>query len=127
MDVNGDNSLSRDEIRLCCKQSNLPSEKIDEFLSLFDSDGDSKVTLDEYERALGLKPIPPTTTQQWHEAFDEMDTDKSGKLTVDEMYEGLKNAGCAMKKSEVENIIKSVDKDGDKSLTFQEFITLMRL
>ena len=32
-----------------------------EFLCLFDIDGDGKVTLDEYERALGLKEVPETT------------------------------------------------------------------
>nr|CUU00355.1 Calcium binding protein [Hymenolepis microstoma] len=127
MDINGDNSLSKDEIRLCCEQSHLPPEKIDEFLNLFDKDGDDNVTLDEYERALCLKPIPETTTDQWREAFDEMDKDKSGNLTVDELYEGLKNAGCDMKRSEVEDIINAVDKDRDKSLTYQEFVALMRL
>lgn len=56
-----------------------------------------------------------------------MDTDKSGKLGVEELYEGLKKAGCAMKKSEVVNIINAVDKDGDRSLSYNEFIDLMRL
>ncbi|VDN97146.1 unnamed protein product [Rodentolepis nana] len=179
MDVNGDNSLSKDEIRLCCEQSHLPPEKIEEFLNLFDKDGDDNVTLDEYERALCLKPIPETTAEHWREAFDEMDKDKSGKLTVDELYEGLKNAGCGMKrnltnskriiscnfrriehwqatfnemdvdksgkltidemyqgllksgcelsKDRIESIVKSADDDGDRSLTFKEFCTLKRL
>lgn len=64
---------------------------------------------------------------EWREAFDEMDTDKSGQLSVDEVFEGLKRAGCGMRKCEVINIVNSVDKDGDQSLTFEEFVTLMRL
>lgn len=35
MDVNGDNALSRDEIKLCCEQSKLPPEKVDVNISFF--------------------------------------------------------------------------------------------
>nr|CUU98336.1 hypothetical transcript [Hymenolepis microstoma] len=61
MDVNDDKSLSKDEIKQCVEASRLPPGKVDEFLHLFDNNGDDKVTLDEYERALGLKPVGPTT------------------------------------------------------------------
>ncbi|KAL5107344.1 Calmodulin-4 [Taenia crassiceps] len=127
MDTNNDGSLSKDEIRLCCEQSGLPPSKVEEFISLFDSNGDSRVTLDEYERALGLKEVPPTTAEQWKAAFDEMDVDKSGKLTVDELYEGLSKIGCGMSKEEVEKIVRSADTNGDRSLTYKEFVSLMRL
>lgn len=56
-----------------------------------------------------------------------MDVDKSGKLTVDELYEGLRKIGCRMPKREVEQIVHSVDTNGDRSLTYKEFISLMRL
>ncbi|KAL5969874.1 16 kDa calcium-binding protein [Taenia solium] len=127
MDTNNDGSLSKDEIRACCEESGLPPSKVEDFISLFDSNGDSRVTLDEYERALGLKEVPPTTLEQWKAAFDEMDVDKSGKLTVDELYEGLLKIGCRMPKREVEQIVHSADTNGDHSLTYKEFIGLMRL
>ncbi|CDS37360.1 16 kda calcium binding protein [Echinococcus multilocularis] len=127
MDINCDGSLSKDEIRQCCEESNLPPSKVEEFINLFDNNGDSRVTLDEYERALGLKEVPPTTIEEWKAAFEEMDVDKSGKLTVDELYEGLRRIGCEIPKQEVVQIVHSADKDGDHSLTYKEFISLMRL
>ncbi|KAM3182641.1 hypothetical protein ACTXT7_011898 [Hymenolepis weldensis] len=127
MDISGDKQLSKDEIRKCVEASSLPPEKVDEFLHLFDNNGDDKVTLDEYERALCLKPVVPTTIEHWRETFDEMDVDKSGKLTVDEMYQGLLKSGCELSKDRIVDIVKSADDDGDRSLTFKEFSTLMRL
>lgn len=56
-----------------------------------------------------------------------MDTDKSGKLTADELYEGLRKSGCELSREKVMDIIKSADDNGDHSLTFTEFTTLMRL
>lgn len=56
-----------------------------------------------------------------------MDVDKSGKLTVDEMYQGLLKSGCELSKDKIVDIVKSADDDGDRSLTFKEFSTLMRL
>ncbi len=38
-----------------------------------------------------------------------MDKDHSGHLSVDELYVGLRNAGIAMKKEDVVDIVNSVD------------------
>ena len=65
--------------------------------------------------------------EQWKEAFEEMDVDGSGELTIDELYEGLRKAGCEMRKEEVARIIDSVDSSKDHRLTFNEFRELMRL
>ncbi|VDD84037.1 unnamed protein product [Mesocestoides corti] len=127
MDTNGDGSLSIDEIKQCCKASGLSPSKVKEFISLFDEDGDSRVTLDEYEKALGLKEVPPASRAEWEAAFKEMDKDNSGKLTVDELYEGLRKAGNNISKDDVIKIVSSVDDDGDRSLTMKEFIALMRV
>ncbi|VDL80533.1 unnamed protein product [Schistocephalus solidus] len=127
MDVNGDGLLSMDEINYCLKTSNLPSKKAKEFLSLFDSDGDGTVTLEEYERALGLKEIPQTTVADWEATFRELDVDNSGELTVEEVYEGVKKLGVICSMSDIKDLIASVDSDGDGSLNMQEFVTLMRI
>ncbi|KAL5107771.1 16 kDa calcium-binding protein [Taenia crassiceps] len=114
MDVDRNGVLSRAEIEKCIQDSHLPENVATEFLDLFDADGDGKVTLDEYERALGLKEVPETTIDDWRKTFVEMDVDKSGFLTVSEIHEGLLKIG-------------TVDNNGDGVLTVDEFTTLMRL
>ncbi|VDD76616.1 unnamed protein product [Mesocestoides corti] len=127
MDVNNDGELSRAEIEQCLKESKLPSSVADEFLDLFDADGDGRVTLDEYERALGLKEIPETTIEDWKRTFEEMDTDKSGYLTVTEIHEGLKRIGTNVPLKDIAELVNGVDENGDGVLTVNEFTALMRL
>ncbi|BHF69544.1 hypothetical protein SprV_0301259000 [Sparganum proliferum] len=127
MDVNGDGVLSMDEINYCLKNSNLPPKKAKEFLSLFDCDGDGTVTLEEYERALGLKEIPRTTVADWEQTFREMDVDNSGQLTAEEVYEGVKRLGCSCSMKDIKELIASVDSDGDGCLDIKEFVALMRI
>ncbi|VDN08693.1 unnamed protein product [Dibothriocephalus latus] len=94
---------------------------------MFDGDGDGRVSLDEYERALGLKDVPPTTKSQWEETFHEMDADHSGQLTAQEVYQGLLKSGVGCKLEEIEALIAEVDEDGSKTLCLREFLNLMRM
>lgn len=71
-------------------------------------------------------------------AFQVFDLDGNGKITKDELYQvlsgdvsmetGLNNsltgAGC-LALSEIENIIKDVDLDGDGEIDFEEFRIMM--
>ncbi|KAL7058783.1 hypothetical protein AAHC03_013663 [Spirometra sp. Aus1] len=127
MDKSGDGYLSKDELEECMKQSGLSSDKVKEFLSLFDGDGDGKVSLDEYEHALGLKDVPPSTQDQWVATFHEMDADNSGQLTAQEVYEGLKRSGVTCSLEDIKDLIASVDDDGSQTLNLKEFLNLMRL
>ncbi|KAL5966227.1 16 kDa calcium-binding protein [Taenia solium] len=127
MDIDRNGVLSRAEIKKCMEDSNLPESVAAEFLDLFDADGDGRVTLDEYERALGLKEVPETTIDDWRRTFAEMDKDKSGFLTVSEIHEGLLKIGVNISKADISDFIKTVDDNGDGVLTIDEFTALMRL
>ena len=63
-------------------------------------------------------------------AFDNWDVSKSGRLTVDELLEGLKGLGAAfenMTKSEVEKVvIDAFDKDPEgATVTYPEFVSFV--
>ncbi|CDS37730.1 Calcium binding protein [Echinococcus multilocularis] len=127
MDTDRNGILSRSEIEKCLEDSNLPKSVAAEFLNLFDADGDGRVTLDEYERALGLKEIPETTINDWKQTFAQMDVDNSGFLTVSEIHDGLLQIGVNISKDDISDFIKTVDDNGDGVLTVDEFTALMRL
>lgn len=69
----------------------------------------------------------PFRLEDWKNAFREMDSDNSGQLSVDEIFQGLKRSGCHMPIENVREIVASVDDDGNQSISIDEFITLMRL
>ncbi len=54
--------------------------------------------------------------------FIEMDVDKSGTITVDELRLGLDQHGAHLAKSEVEALVDSLDLDGTHSLSYEEFL-----
>ncbi|VDL90617.1 unnamed protein product [Schistocephalus solidus] len=98
-----------------------------EFLELFDGNDDGKVSLEEYERALGLKNVPKSTKEQWEATFHEMDADGSGQLTAEEVHQGLVKSGLDCKLEDIKALIASVDEDGSQTLDLREYLNLMRM
>ncbi|VDL57365.1 unnamed protein product [Hymenolepis diminuta] len=122
MDIDKSGKLTVDEMYEGLKNAGCGMKKseVEDIIKSVDKDGDKSLTFQEFITLMRL-------IEQWREAFDEMDVDKSGKLTVDEMYQGLLKSGCELSKDRIVDIVKSADDDGDRSLTFKEFSTLMRL
>ncbi|KAK7959665.1 calmodulin [Apiospora aurea] len=60
------------------------------------------------------------------ELFDSYDDDKGGNITVQEFAKVMSNSpGQQPTEAEVQQIIKEVDLDGDGTINFNEFITMM--
>lgn len=64
---------------------------------------------------------------EWRKAFVEMDVDKSGTLTVQEIHKGLLKIGVNISESDISEFIRNVDDNGDGVLSVDEFTALMRL
>ena len=54
--------------------------------------------------------------------FNDMDADRSGKITIDELRQGLDRHGARMAKAEVEALMATMDMQGDGSLDYEEFL-----
>ncbi|CAH8646408.1 unnamed protein product [Schistosoma guineensis] len=122
MDKNCDGVLTPSEIRLCVQRSGLPPSKVDEFLRLFDLSGDNMITLQEYICALGLQPPPPKDVEQWRRTFNEVDQDRSGQLSLDEIRNVLRELGYRRVSEDALNRwMQSVDKNCDQMIDFSEF------
>ncbi|CAH8657429.1 unnamed protein product [Schistosoma margrebowiei] len=122
MDKNCDGVLTPSEIRLCVQRSGLPPSKVDEFLRLFDLSGDNMITLQEYICALGLQPPPPKDVEQWRRTFNEVDQDRSGQLSLDEIRNVLRDLGYRRVSEDALNRwMQSVDKNCDRMIDFSEF------
>jgi len=69
--------------------------------------------------------IPADKIQEYQEAFDMFDKDKSGTISVPEISKIMKNFGYPLSKKEIESMIASINTSGTGQLTFEEFVTLM--
>ncbi|XP_059632880.1 calcium-dependent protein kinase 24 [Cornus florida] len=56
--------------------------------------------------------------------FNMMDTDKNGKLTIEELRDGLKMIGQPVPDTDVEMLMEAADVDGSGTLSCEEFLTM---
>eukprot|EP00927_Polykrikos_kofoidii_P036825 TRINITY_DN31061_c0_g1_i1.p1 TRINITY_DN31061_c0_g1~~TRINITY_DN31061_c0_g1_i1.p1 ORF type:complete len:172 (+),score=48.90 TRINITY_DN31061_c0_g1_i1:184-699(+) len=74
-----------------------------------------------YERP-GLKQ---DEIEEIKEAFDLFDTDQSGEIDVKELKAAMQSLGYESKNDTIFTMLNELDKDGNASLDFEEFLDLM--
>ncbi|ELU04671.1 hypothetical protein CAPTEDRAFT_198121 [Capitella teleta] len=92
IDVDGDGSISKKEWA--------------DFFRAFDKDGNNQIDLNEF--STGMATAFGANGDQAKKAFDKIDTDKSGELTVDE----------------IADFFKVLDKDGSGDVSKAEFLAV---
>ncbi|EEY55311.1 uncharacterized protein PITG_09245 [Phytophthora infestans T30-4] len=60
--------------------------------------------------------------RQW---FDALDTDKSGKISVEELEDPMLSIGIVNDTREIEQIVNKLDKDSNGQIDFQEFVDFL--
>merc|ERR1719392_224243 len=75
----------------------------------------------QYERP-GLKQ---DEIEEIKEAFDLFDTDQSGEIDPKEMKAAMQSLGYESKNDTIFTMLAELDKDGNASLDFEEFLDLM--
>ncbi|CAN0920439.1 Calmodulin-like protein 11 [Linum grandiflorum] len=62
---------------------------------------------------------------EFHEAFCLLDKDGDGRITMEELRRAMKSLGLRPSEGELQEMIKEVDWDGNGSIEFEEFLSLM--
>merc|ERR1712146_65042 len=75
----------------------------------------------KYERP-GLKQ---DEIEEIKEAFDLFDTDQSGEIDLKELKAAMQSLGYESKNETIFTMLAELDKDGNASLDFEEFLELM--
>merc|ERR1712138_293934 len=75
----------------------------------------------KYERP-GLKQ---DEIEEIKEAFDLFDTDQSGEIDLKELKAAMQSMGYESKNDTIFTMLAELDKDGNASLDFKEFLDLM--
>lgn len=62
---------------------------------------------------------------EFRQAFDIIDKNKDGVITVDDLYELMKSFGQELSHNELKDMIRHADADGNDEVDFTEFMALL--
>jgi len=128
LDADGDGKLSGDELAKAAAEGKLPPAE----MKKLDKDGDGKLSPDELEQGAKeantkaaaaapkekMKSAMKKKFKSPEEAMKTMDADGDGKISPEEMEQGLKDQGVSP--DEAKKMAKDLDKDGDGKVSPDE-------
>eukprot|EP01129_Flabellula_baltica_P012153 TRINITY_DN5440_c0_g2_i1.p2 TRINITY_DN5440_c0_g2~~TRINITY_DN5440_c0_g2_i1.p2 ORF type:complete len:175 (+),score=37.17 TRINITY_DN5440_c0_g2_i1:57-527(+) len=138
-DTNGNGTLDRNETREFCYQLGyyLSDEQLDVLFLSVDDDNNGVLSFDEWLESVNhqghtqqLATLFSEKGKQAADYFRYFDTDKSGKLNIDEfkgLYSDLLRYGLVDASSTPESAIAVLDKDNDGTVEFNEYMAWMGL
>ncbi|TGZ65116.1 hypothetical protein CRM22_006024 [Opisthorchis felineus] len=122
LDHNKDAHISKTELLEELRETGMEESQIQEVFANLDLDGDGLISLGEYKVALGLTY---EGLEDWKQLFDEIDTDRSGDITVDELERLVKKDRLPITRSAITEWIQDHDRNNDGKLNFKEFLTFV--
>ncbi|XP_076935473.1 putative calcium-binding protein CML36, partial [Bidens hawaiensis] len=129
LDADGDGRITRSELTNLLTRIGgsepLSSDELSLIIDEIDADGDGTISLEEFS-AISSAFGPPACDDELKGAFEFFDTDRDGRVTADELFEVFKVIGdgrCTLE--DCKRMIRSVDKNGDGFVCFEDFTRMM--
>ena len=123
--IQKDGQISYEELKKGLRELNcqrITDEELCELFKSIDVDKNGKIDYTEFLAATLQKKMY-LKEERLYEAFCNFDLDGCGKITKEELMSVLKSD--ASQEGEIENIIKSIDKNGEGSINYKEFLEMM--
>ncbi|CAL8100056.1 unnamed protein product [Calicophoron daubneyi] len=126
LDRNGDKKVSKEELITFMTAYGFLESDAEGFLAAYDTDKDGKISKAEWmNAALGMKK-QKVSEAEIRKQFRSADKDNSGKISVNELQSFLKQHKNLLSDKQVQDLVKKYDKNKDKQLDYNEFLTLVR-
>ncbi|XP_076911705.1 putative calcium-binding protein CML36 [Bidens hawaiensis] len=129
IDNDGDGRITREQLEAILNRIGgsepLIREELSSMINEIDKNGDGIITLEEFG-AISAAFAPPACDTELRDVFEFFDADHDGRITADELFEVLKSLGdgkCTLE--ECRSMIRSVDKNGDGFVCFEDFSRMM--
>merc|ERR1712007_259215 len=100
--------------------------EIEKMISEVDDDGSGSTGLDEFMRMMANKMLNKDPMEEIKKAFELMDEDKTGSISVDNLKRIANMLGEKLSDEDLQDQIAMADRDGDGELSEGEFILLMK-
>eukprot|EP01097_Dermamoeba_algensis_P011409 TRINITY_DN8834_c0_g1_i1.p1 TRINITY_DN8834_c0_g1~~TRINITY_DN8834_c0_g1_i1.p1 ORF type:complete len:503 (-),score=65.05 TRINITY_DN8834_c0_g1_i1:47-1555(-) len=121
IDSSRSNDIELEELREYLKNVGLflPENTLEEFVRLYDTSENGLLSYEEFYAFMCLQE------QHIWEAFSQVDKDKTGCLCIDEVKEACALSGLNVSRDQVMNMMRTLDKDRNGVISYDEFYDFM--
>ncbi|KAK2628853.1 hypothetical protein QTJ16_001956 [Diplocarpon rosae] len=116
--------ITKEEMSAVLKSLGLnpTMSEIEDMINEVDLDQTGTVDLDEFIKMMSIKTKPANVEDEMRSAFNVFDKDGSGTISVEELGALMKTFGENLSDEDLKTMIQEVDKNGDGSIDYEEFL-----
>merc|ERR1711981_771207 len=127
-DTDGSGAIDAKELKVAMQALGFEptNQEITKMVQEIDVDGNSTVEFEEFVEMMEGKMSGKDPVEEMKKAFALYDVDNKGKITITDMERVAKELGENLSTDELQGILDESDRDGNGTLTEDEFIRVMR-
>ncbi|CAF0763695.1 unnamed protein product, partial [Didymodactylos carnosus] len=125
-DTDQSGKISKQELIKVLNALNIQLNDVElgHLLCQMDSNGSGDIEFEEFCQVMGQAFFKQYSRAELQDAFKRFDQDGSGYIQASELESIMSRMGKRMKKSEIDQMIKSLDSSGNGRIEFDEFVAL---
>jgi len=126
-DADGDGTISIKELYEVMRSlgQNPTETEIEDMINEVDTDRNGTIDFEEFCKMMKTPAKDIDMETEMKAAFKVFDRDGSGTISLDELRNVMKSFGEILTDDELDSMIKEVDKNGDGSIDYEEFVSFM--
>lgn len=126
-DKNGDGTISTKELGGVLRglNQNFNDKQLEMMIQKVDINGDGEIDFDEFLVMMEGHGAFESEVDEMKAAFDVFDKNGDGDITAEELFSVLSKLGLEIDRDTINLMIKSVDINGDGTISYDEFKKMM--
>merc|ERR1712193_104307 len=127
-DTDGSGAIDAKELKIAMQALGFEptTDEVAKMVKDIDADGNATVEFEEFKDMMEGKMAGKAPEAEMKKAYALYDVDNKGKIDINDMVRVAKELGEAMDKSELQSILDESDRDGNGTITMDEFVRVMK-
>ncbi|KAJ7944420.1 centrin2 [Quillaja saponaria] len=127
-DTDGSGTIDAKELNVAMRALGfeMTEEQINQMIADVDKDGSGAIDFDEFAYMMTAKIGERDTKEELMKAFNIIDQDKNGKISVTDIKLIAKELGENFTDRDIQDMVDEADRDRDGEVNAEEFIRMMK-
>ncbi|KAL5557013.1 hypothetical protein UlMin_039249 [Ulmus minor] len=127
-DTDGSGTIDAKELNVAMRALGfeMTEEQINQMIADVDKDGSGAIDFDEFVHMMTAKIGERDTKEELMKAFQIIDQDGNGKISVSDIKRIAKDLGEHFSEAEIHEMIEEADRDRDGEINTDEFMRMMK-